>query len=177
MSEAKESANPTPCWQRAAWPLGASGEAWPLPLALVAPQPATARATLAVTTARKIPARDPETQNMSPPFDTVTPNPAARLSALSSCPLAREFVGFSFAVADAHTDEAVGQIGLWTRDIETGSATTGYWVAQVRVQLPPTPGVSAAPPPWSRTARGRRLVAWPLLKTQSGMRRSAGAAG
>jgi RimJ/RimL family protein N-acetyltransferase len=37
-------------------------------------------------------------------------------------------VGYSFAIADCLTDEAVGQIGLWTRDIETGRATTGYWI-------------------------------------------------
>lgn len=37
--------------------------------------------------------------------------------------------GYSFAIADAQTDEAVGQIGLWLKDIEKGHATTGYWVA------------------------------------------------
>lgn len=37
--------------------------------------------------------------------------------------------GFSFAIADAATDEPVGQIGLWTRQISTGRATTGYWIA------------------------------------------------
>ncbi|MGL5818834.1 MAG: GNAT family N-acetyltransferase [Phycicoccus sp.] len=36
--------------------------------------------------------------------------------------------GYSFAVADVDTDRAVGQIGLWTRDIEHGRASTGYWV-------------------------------------------------
>lgn len=38
--------------------------------------------------------------------------------------------GYSFAVADAGTDEAVGQIGLWTSDIRAGRATTGYWIAE-----------------------------------------------
>lgn len=37
--------------------------------------------------------------------------------------------GFSFAIADADTEEAVGAIGLWTDEIETGRASTGYWVA------------------------------------------------
>jgi len=37
--------------------------------------------------------------------------------------------GYSFAIADFETDEAVGQIGLWTHEIETGRATTGYWIA------------------------------------------------
>ena len=38
-------------------------------------------------------------------------------------------VGYSYAIADALTDQAVGQIGLWLRDIDEGRATTGYWVA------------------------------------------------
>jgi RimJ/RimL family protein N-acetyltransferase len=37
--------------------------------------------------------------------------------------------GYSFAVADLETDEAVGQIGLWTHEIGTGRASTGYWIA------------------------------------------------
>ncbi|MBM7516058.1 GNAT family N-acetyltransferase [Nocardioides nitrophenolicus] len=37
--------------------------------------------------------------------------------------------GYSFAIADVVTDEAVGQIGLWTAEIAAGRATTGYWVA------------------------------------------------
>lgn len=37
-------------------------------------------------------------------------------------------VGYSFAIADSRTDEAVGQIGLWLRDIDEGRATTGYWI-------------------------------------------------
>lgn len=41
----------------------------------------------------------------------------------------RAGAGFSFAIADAETDEAVGQIGLWTSEIATGRASTGYWVA------------------------------------------------
>lgn len=38
--------------------------------------------------------------------------------------------GYSFAVADAMTDEAVGQIGLWTSEIAAGRATTGYWIGE-----------------------------------------------
>jgi RimJ/RimL family protein N-acetyltransferase len=37
--------------------------------------------------------------------------------------------GFSFAMADATTDEAVGQIGLSLRDVGAGRTTAGYWVA------------------------------------------------
>lgn len=38
-------------------------------------------------------------------------------------------IGYSFAIADAATDAAVGQIGLWLRDIGDGRASVGYWVA------------------------------------------------
>lgn len=38
-------------------------------------------------------------------------------------------VGYSFAITDADTDNAVGQIGLWLREIAQGRATTGYWIA------------------------------------------------
>lgn len=37
--------------------------------------------------------------------------------------------GYSFAVADVASGEAVGQIGLWTLDAAAGRATTGYWIA------------------------------------------------
>jgi RimJ/RimL family protein N-acetyltransferase len=37
--------------------------------------------------------------------------------------------GYSFAIADAVTGEAVGQAGLWLRNIDAGRASTGYWVA------------------------------------------------
>jgi ribosomal-protein-alanine N-acetyltransferase len=37
--------------------------------------------------------------------------------------------GYSFAIATAATDEAVGQIGLWTSEAPAGRATVGYWVA------------------------------------------------
>ena len=36
--------------------------------------------------------------------------------------------GYSFAIADVHTDEAVGQIGLWLRDIDDGRVNIGYWI-------------------------------------------------
>lgn len=39
-----------------------------------------------------------------------------------------EGVGYSFAIATAE-DQAVGQIGLWLRDLEFGRAVVGYWVA------------------------------------------------
>jgi ribosomal-protein-alanine N-acetyltransferase len=39
-------------------------------------------------------------------------------------------VGYSFAIADGATDEAVGQIGLWLHDLRHGRVSTGYWVAR-----------------------------------------------
>ncbi len=36
--------------------------------------------------------------------------------------------GYSFAIADAATDEAVGQIGLWPRAVDSGRASLGYWL-------------------------------------------------
>jgi [ribosomal protein S5]-alanine N-acetyltransferase len=37
--------------------------------------------------------------------------------------------GYSFAIADAVTGDAVGQIGLWLQHLDQGRASTGYWVA------------------------------------------------
>lgn len=36
--------------------------------------------------------------------------------------------GYSFAIADAATDEAFGQIGLWLSNLAQGRASVGYWV-------------------------------------------------
>ena len=40
-----------------------------------------------------------------------------------------EGAGFSFAIAEAGTDRAVGTIGLWLRQLAAGRATAGYCVA------------------------------------------------
>lgn len=37
--------------------------------------------------------------------------------------------GWSLAIADADTDVAVGQIGLWISHLSNGRAEIGYWVA------------------------------------------------
>jgi [ribosomal protein S5]-alanine N-acetyltransferase len=39
--------------------------------------------------------------------------------------------GFSFAVADVETDEAIGTVGLWVRELLLGRASVGYSVAPV----------------------------------------------
>lgn len=36
--------------------------------------------------------------------------------------------GYSFAIADSVTGAAVGQIGLWLRDLNDGRVSTGYWI-------------------------------------------------
>lgn len=36
--------------------------------------------------------------------------------------------GYSFAICDEVTGEAVGQIGLWLRDLASGRTSTGYWI-------------------------------------------------
>lgn len=36
--------------------------------------------------------------------------------------------GCSFAIADADSDQALGQIGLWLRNSNHGRASIGYWV-------------------------------------------------
>lgn len=40
----------------------------------------------------------------------------------------REQSGYSFAIAEAGTNQAVGQIGLWLRNAHHGRASIGYWV-------------------------------------------------
>src|SRR5260370_21278493 len=43
--------------------------------------------------------------------------------------------GYSFAISDTLTGQAVGQIGLWLRDLDQGIASTGY-VAAGRLRRP-----------------------------------------
>ncbi|MCC2307687.1 GNAT family N-acetyltransferase [Cellulomonas chengniuliangii] len=52
--------------------------------------------------------------------------------------------GYSFCIADAVDDRALGQVGLWLADIEHGRATAGYGVA---------------PPERGRGIAGRALTA------------------
>lgn len=36
--------------------------------------------------------------------------------------------GYSFAIADASSDQALGQIGLWLKNSDQGRASIGYWI-------------------------------------------------
>jgi [ribosomal protein S5]-alanine N-acetyltransferase len=58
-----------------------------------------------------------------------------------------EGTGFSLAIAEADTDHAVGNIGLWLRQLAEGRATAGYFVAP--------------------SARGRRTAAAALMALTS----------
>ena len=40
--------------------------------------------------------------------------------------------GYSFAIADRLTNAAIGQIGLWIKNIDDGRVSIGYWVAPSR---------------------------------------------
>ncbi len=40
----------------------------------------------------------------------------------------RDGTGYSLAIADAATDHAVGQIGLWLQNQANGIASIGYWI-------------------------------------------------
>lgn len=40
----------------------------------------------------------------------------------------RTDLGYSLAIADAESDRAIGQIGLWLRNFDKGRASIGYWV-------------------------------------------------
>ena len=42
---------------------------------------------------------------------------------------ARRGSGYSFAITDAATGRAIGNIGLWRHDIGAGRASVGFWVA------------------------------------------------
>jgi [ribosomal protein S5]-alanine N-acetyltransferase len=42
---------------------------------------------------------------------------------------ATDGTGYSFAIADAATDQALGLMGLWLRNIDEGRGCLGYWVA------------------------------------------------
>lgn len=52
-----------------------------------------------------------------------------RLFILRQWRRATDGTGYSFAIADAATDQAIGLMGLWLRDIDQGRAYLGYWVA------------------------------------------------
>lgn len=67
------------------------------------------------------------------PMITSVPRTADRESALAFVRRQHarltDGVGYSFAVADADGDGAIGQIGLWPQN-GSGRASVGYWVAE-----------------------------------------------
>jgi RimJ/RimL family protein N-acetyltransferase len=65
------------------------------------------------------------------PLISSVPADADRTSALDFVERQRRRLsdgyGYSFVIADANGD-GVGSIGLWTRDLDLGRASVGYWV-------------------------------------------------
>jgi [ribosomal protein S5]-alanine N-acetyltransferase len=66
------------------------------------------------------------------PLITTVPRDADLMAALAFIQRQRsrmlEGSGYSFAIADAASDEALGQIGVWP--LNHGRASVGYWVAR-----------------------------------------------
>jgi len=67
------------------------------------------------------------------PLITTVPTSGSRVDALAFIHRQHDRLtsgaGYSFAIADETSGVAVGQIGLWLRDLEAGRASTGYWIA------------------------------------------------
>ena len=62
--------------------------------------------------------------------------------------------GYSFAIADIGTGDAVGQIGLWLRDLNFGRASTGYWIGPERRRRGYAAAALAAITRWGLTLAG-----------------------
>lgn len=66
------------------------------------------------------------------PLISSVPSEADRTSALDFIERQRRRLtdgyGYSFVIAEAASGDGVGSIGLWTRDLDLGRASVGYWV-------------------------------------------------
>lgn len=64
------------------------------------------------------------------PLITTVPTSGTREDAASFIARQRsrlaDGLGYSFAIADIDSNQAVGQIGLWLRNIDVGRASIGY---------------------------------------------------
>lgn len=69
------------------------------------------------------------------PAITTVPASGSRQAALASIQRQHQRLvdgtGYSFAIADSSSDQAVGQIGLWLKNLSQGRASIGYWVAPI----------------------------------------------
>lgn len=54
---------------------------------------------------------------------------AARTWIRGQSPRLADIIGYSFCIADAETDEGLGQAVMWPTDLAEGRATVGYFVA------------------------------------------------
>jgi len=59
---------------------------------------------------------------------TTTDADAARAFVARQHARVRDGQGYSFAIADTTSDDALGQIGLWLSAIANGRVSIGYWV-------------------------------------------------
>jgi RimJ/RimL family protein N-acetyltransferase len=67
------------------------------------------------------------------PATTTVPTSGSRQAALAFIQRQHQRLadgtGYSYAIADSSSDQAVGQIGLWLKNLSQGRASIGYWVA------------------------------------------------
>lgn len=88
-----------------------------------------------------------------------------------------EGVGYSFAVADPADDRAVGQIGLWVRDLPSGRVTVGYWIAPSRRRRGYATAAIACVSDWGLSLSGVARVDLSVEPWNAGSWRAAEAAG
>ncbi len=67
---------------------------------------------------------------------------------------ATDGTGLSFAITDVRSTQAVGSIGLWTRDYDRGRLTIGFWVAEEFRQRGHAQDALATLTAWAVTLRG-----------------------
>lgn len=98
---------------------------------LTLPELAGARIRLRAFAERDLPAvLEAATDPLIPVLTTVPSEPDRALAAAfleRQHDRLRTRMGYSFAIADEH-DRAVGQIGLWLRDLDRGRVSIGYWI-------------------------------------------------
>jgi RimJ/RimL family protein N-acetyltransferase len=92
------------------------------------------------------------------PLITTVPTSGRRADALAYVERQHERltsgIGYSFAIAETVTDQAVGQIGLWMHDYRHGRASIGYWIAPGQRRRGHATAAIRALTRWAFTLRG-----------------------
>lgn len=65
-----------------------------------------------------------------------------------------ERTGYSFVIADASSDQALGQIGLWLKNSDQGRASIGYWVGPTHRNKGIASSALGAISPWGLSLPG-----------------------